>query len=195
MRDGAFWRGYLVPRRAMALRLGERAGPRGTDARAHLYLFAACAIGALATLPEAMRNGSTFDPEARGGVVPAHLFAYLFVAPLIAYVTAAALHLAARGFGGRARFAEARMALFWSLLLGAPIALAVTALELAAPIPATRLVVLAASASWLWLLAANLAEAEGFGTTARVAAVLIGALALIVVSLNALTGGELLAHV
>ena len=79
--------------------------------------------------------------------------------------------------GGSGGFRAARAATFWSLLLAAPLALAVALLgavaEARAPALLPWLAVLgyAVLAAWLWFFAASLAEAEGFAATGRVAAV------------------------
>jgi hypothetical protein len=46
-------------------------------------------------------------------------------APLLLYGLAALLHPAARVFGGRGGFREARAAVFWAALLGGPIAVGI----------------------------------------------------------------------
>lgn len=180
---------YRRPRAAMARLLAGGI----TEARALALLFIACALGFVASVPEAILRARAIeiaDPVA--GVVAAHFFAYLFIAPLLAYGLAALAHLAARGFGARGGFFGARVALFWSALLGAPLALAVAALravagDLAAPVG------LAAFFYWLWLFVAGFAEAEGFSATWRVGAVTGVALALLAISLSLLTRGASIA--
>lgn len=180
---------YRRPRAAMARLLAGGI----TEARALVLLFIACALGFVASVPEAILRARAIeiaDPVA--GVVAAHFFAYLFIAPLLAYGLAALAHLAARGFGARGGFFGARVALFWSALLGAPLALAVAALravagDLAAPVG------LAAFFYWLWLFVAGFAEAEGFSATWRVGAVTGVALALLAISLSLLTRGASIA--
>jgi hypothetical protein len=177
----AIARAYRDPRGAMARRLSG--GP--DEGRALFDLFLACGLGFVASLPAALRAAQRLDiPDAQTGAIAAHLFGYLFVAPLLAYGLAALVHLAARAAGGRGGFAEARAAVFWSLLLAAPLALALAlagvAVEAADDPRLLRLLDVlgyAGAAFWLWLFAASLAEAEGFAATGRVAAVL-AALAL-----------------
>ena len=170
----AIGRGWRDPRGAMAAEVG-----RGlSEARALVHLILACGVFFVASLPNAVREARALaiaDPVE--GAVAAHLFGYLALAPLVAYGLAAVVHLVARGFGARGGFRAARAALFWSLLMAAPLALllalAGVAVEVAAPALATLLDCLGvgALAFWLWLLAASLAEAEGFAGTGRVAAV------------------------
>jgi hypothetical protein len=145
----------------------------------------ACGLFFVASLPGAVRQALDIS-EPVEGVVAARLFAWLAVAPLAAYGLAAALHLVARPFGGRAGFRGARTALFWWALLLAPLTLAVAVLGAAVEVLAPRLLPLA---SWLgyavlafalWLLASTLAEAEGFASTGRVVAMVATAYLLVV---------------
>lgn len=181
--------GYRRPRAAMARLIASGI----TEARALALLFIACALGFVASVPEAIRQARAIDiADPVAGVVAAHFFAYLFIAPLLAYALAALAHLAARGFGARGGFFGARVALFWSALLGAPLALVVAALravagDLAAPVGVAALLY------WLWLFVAGFAEAEGFSATWRVGAVIGVALALLAVSLSLLTRGASIA--
>ena len=187
----AIGRGWRDPRGAMAAEVG-----RGlSEARALVHLMLACGVFFVASLPNAVREARALaiaDPVE--GAVAAHLFGYLALAPLVAYGLAAVVHLVARGFGARGGFRAARAALFWSLLMAAPLALllalAGVAVEVAAPALATLLDCLGvgALAFWLWLFAASLAEAEGFAGTGRVAAVVaasVGAVAGLVGLLEA----------
>lgn len=159
--------GWRAPRAAMA---GER--ERGlSEGRALVHLMLACFLLFVASLPNAVREARTLAiDDAVEGAVSAHLFAYLALAPLLAYAAAALVHLAARAFGASGSFLAARAAVFRSLLLAAPLALAAAVLgalaEAGAPgllpwLAALRYAVLAA---WLWFFAASLAEAEGFAT-------------------------------
>lgn len=172
----AMWRSYRDPRGAIAIQ-----AQRGfTEPQILVHLLLACGLYFLASLPDAVKSsGALGFEDARTGVISAHLFAYLFVAPLLAYLVAALVHLLARGLGGRGGFLGARAALFWSALLGAPMALVLSLAKLgldlsAAPrlLPLVSVVALAAFVFWLWLVAANLAEVERFATTYRVAVVL-----------------------
>lgn len=168
----AIWRGWRDPRGAMAEELAR--GPN--EVRALLHLMLACALLFVASLPGAAREARALaieDPLA--GAIAAHLFGYLAVAPLLFYGLAALVHLAARAFGARGGFARARAALFFSLLLAAPLALVLAAVGVAAELrpallPWAAWLGYAGLAFWLWLFAACLAEAEGFAATGRVAA-------------------------
>lgn len=186
-------RGWRDPRGAMARRLAG--GP--DEARALFDLFLACGLGFVASLPAAARRSVALgieDPLA--GAVAAHLFGFLFVAPLMLYGLAALVHLAARAAGGAGSFAAARAALFWGLLLGAPLALGVALAGAlgqmatgAPPGPWIGWLALAAFGFWVWLLASNLAEAEGFPATGRVAAALGLACVGVAAGVAGLAGG------
>lgn len=173
----AIARAYRDPRGAMARQVAEGL----SETRAFRHLSLACGIGFVASLTCAAREAAGLRdvPDPVTGVIAAHLFGYLFVAPLLLYGLAAFLHLVARGFGGRGGWLGARAALFWSALLAGPLALAlalarVLAEAVGAPglLPPLGLLGYAGLGFWLWLLAASLAEVEGFAATRRVAAAL-----------------------
>ncbi len=169
------WRAYGDPRGAMARQIAAGLG----ESRAFLHLTLACALGFVASLPEAARTARRLDiPDPIEGAFAAHLFGYLFVLPLLLYGLAALVHLAARVFGGGGGFLGARAALFWTALLAGPIALALALAGLGAELagaprllPTLDYLGYAGASFWLWLFAATLAEAEGFVATRRVVAV------------------------
>lgn len=184
---------YRSPRGAMARQVAAGLGER----QALVHLFLACGLGFLASLPAAIRTArgiTAEDPVA--AAIAAHLFGYFFVAPLLLYGLAALVHLVARAFGGRGGFLAARAALFWSALLGAPIAMVLAVLGVLAEaagwprlLPLLAFLGYAGFGFWLWLLAASLAEAEGFAATGRVAAVVGAAFAGIALSVTVLAHG------
>ena len=173
------WGGWRNPRRAMAAELAG--GPR--EARSLLHALVACGLLFVASLPNALREARGLDIEDPvAGAVAAHLFGYVALAPLLLYGLAAAVHLAARAFGATGNFAAARAALFFSVLLAAPLALVLALVGVAAEarpalLPWVSWLGYAGLALWLWLLAASLAEAEGFPATGTVAAVVAAAFA------------------
>ncbi len=170
-------RSFGDPRGVMAERIA--AGP--SEARALADLALACGLALVASMPAAIRRAQGLDiADAVPAAVSAHVFGYLFVAPLLFYALAALLHLIARPFGARRGFLGARMALFWAAVPGAAIALGVALAGVAVEIVAgARLaglvdyVAIAGLAVWLWILAGSLAEAEGFGATLPVAGALV----------------------
>jgi hypothetical protein len=174
----AIWRGWRAPRDEMA-RLLEHGL---SEARAAAILMLACVLALVASLPNAVRQARLLDiDDPVAGAVAAHLFGYLFLAPLLFYAIAALMHLACRVFGGSGSYLAARTAVFWSALLGAPVAITLSLAGIAgevaggAILPWLSYLGYAGLAFWLWLLASNLAEAEGFAATRRVVAVLVAA--------------------
>jgi hypothetical protein len=182
----AIWHGWRDPRGAMARQVAAGLG----EPRALFHLMLACGLYFVASLPNAVREARALAIPNEGAIA-AHLFAWIAVAPLIAYALAALVHVLARAFGGRAGFLAARAALFWSALLAAPVALALAvvgvAAEAAGLLPWTSWLGYAGLGFGLWLFAASLAEAEGFAT-GRVAAVVAAAFAGLA-GLLALVGG------
>lgn len=171
--------GWRDPRAAMAREVAAGL----SEARSLLHLTLACGLFFVASLPNAIREARALDiADPVEGAISAHLFGHLALAPLLAYGAAAFVHLLACGFGARGGFRAARAALFWSLLLVAPLtlmlALAGVLVEASAPglLPALDGLGYAVMAFWVWLFAASLAEAEGFVATRRVVAVTVAGL-------------------
>lgn len=186
-------RTWAGPRRAMAARVAAGL----SESRALADLAVACGLFFVASLPGAVRGAATLAGETSeplAAAIAAHLFAWIAVAPLAAYGLAAVVHLAARAFGARAAsFLPARTALFAAMLAGAPVALGLALLGVAAEavpalLPVTGLLGYAGVAAWLWLFSASLAEAEGFRATGRVVAVTFAVVAA-TAGLAALLGG------
>lgn len=116
------WRG---PRQVMRdlLAMGQR------EDRAIAYLLVACLLIFVAQWPRLARLSQGFD-AVPGQDIPAldRLIAYEFMSwlmvwPLIFYAVAGLSHFVARLLGGRGSWFGARLALFWSLLATAPVAL------------------------------------------------------------------------
>lgn len=190
----AIWQAWRAPRGAMAAELAR--GP--SEARALVQLMLACGLCFVASVPNAVREAQGLgveDPVA--AAVTAHLFGWIALAPLAAYGLAALLHLGALAFGARGRgFLAARAALFWSALVGAPLALGLAVAGVLAEAAGQGGAVwlealgLAGLGAWLWILAASLAEAYGFAATGPVAAVLAASVAgALVVATLAIGGG------
>lgn len=188
----AIWSGWRHPRRAMAAQVAAGL----TERRALFHLTLACALFFLASVPAALRRAGTLDiPDPVAGVVSAHVFGYLALGPLLAYGLAALIHLGARGFGARAGFLGARSALFWAMLLVAPLSLGLALLGMVLERTAPGLLPVA---GWLstcvavfgtWLLAACLAEVAGFASTRKVLLVIAAALGLVVLIVGLLARG------
>ncbi len=187
-------RAWRDPRGAMARLIDEGLN----EPRALAHLVAACFLLLVASLPNAVREARVVDIEdSLSGVIAAHLFGYMFVLPLVLYGVAALAHLAARVFRGGGGYLGARSALFWTVLAGAPIALAlalfgvaVEAMTGGARLPWLSLPGYAGLAFWIWLYAGALAEAEGFASTGRVAAALVAVFGGLAVLTGLLAGGS-----
>ncbi len=160
-------------RGAMASQL---AAPKA-ESRALSYVYVASLIGFIASLPEVARQAET-DELPLTALVIGRLFSALFFAPLFLYGVAALSHLVAKRLGGQGSYYDARLALFWALLVAAPLLLAVAILQavLAAgpAYGAGSVLSLIGFAGFLWIWAACLSEAEGFVRSWVTAAVLAG---------------------
>jgi hypothetical protein len=186
-------RAYPDPRAAMARQMREGL----SEARALFYLMAACGIFFVASVPAAIRTAQGIDAdEPVSAAIGAHLFGFLFLAPVLLYVGALVVHSAARLTGGRGSALATRTATFWSLLMLAPVALAIALVSATAEIavgpavlPWTSLLSYAGLALWLWVFAACLAEAEGFGHSGRVALVVAAAFGAVALAVALITGG------
>ena len=177
-RSGDGWRD---PRGAMAAELARRP-ERGAGARACPVL--ACGLLFVASLPNALREARGLDiddPVAGGGRGASLRLCRAGAAPRLrprrGRRTSWRAPSAATG-----SFAAARAALFWSVLLAAPLALVLALVGVAAEarpglLPWVAWLGYAGLAFWLWLFAASLAEAEGFAATGTVAAVVAAAFA------------------
>ena len=110
-------RTYRAPRRVLREKLAG--GPR--EDRALATLMGACVLVFVSQWPVLSRQ-AYLDPsiplDARMGGA---LMGWLFIAPVAAYVMAAASHLLAKVFGGRGTWFGARLALFWALLAASPL--------------------------------------------------------------------------
>ncbi len=186
-------RAYPDPRAAMRRQI--RAGL--AEPRALFHLMAACGLFFIASLPAAIRSARAIDTDAPvAAAVGAHLFGFLFLAPLLLYAAGLVVHGLARAFGGSGSALAARSALFWSLLLAAPVALALSLVGALAEIvsgsavlPWLSVLGYAGLALWVWFFAASLAEAERFEASGLVAAFVAAAFGLVVFVLAVLAGG------
>ncbi len=137
------------------------ADPR--EERLLFYVFLACALGFVAGLPGAIEQGRALDIDGgTSAMVFGRLFSAIFIAPLFLYGIAALSHLLARLFGGSGPYYNARLALFWSLLVAMPLLLAVSAIS--AVLPNGSLVSamnLSAAAVFFWIWGVSLAEGSG----------------------------------
>ncbi len=110
-------RTYRAPREVLRkkLEVGQR------EDRALATLVAACLLVFVAQWPLLARQAHLKPDVPLDARLGGALLAWLFIAPLAAYVMAAATRLAARLFGGRGNWFGARLALFWALLAASPL--------------------------------------------------------------------------
>lgn len=110
-------RSYRAPRDVLRRQLDD--GTR--EDRALVYLYAACLLIFVSSLPKLARDAH-FDPsvplDARVGGA---LLSWMFVVPLLSYVLAGVSHIIAKPLGGKGSWFSSRLALFWSLLAAAPL--------------------------------------------------------------------------
>lgn len=136
----------------------------GGEPRALAYLMGACGLIFVAQWPRLAREAHLDPTVPLDARVGAALLGWVFFAPLIFYGLAALSHLVARAFGGRGTWFGARLALFWSLLVSAPLWLlsGLTA-GLVGPGPAMTLTGALLAAGFLghWVLALLAAESAG----------------------------------
>ncbi|MGR3650635.1 MAG: YIP1 family protein [Roseovarius sp.] len=150
-------RGYVAPRVVMRKQLAAPA-----EDRALIYLLLACGLFFVARLPalsrqdHMMTDSPGFAALASGSFLGAVIFA-----PLVFYAIAALSHLVARALGGTGSWVGARLALFWSLLMVAPLVLLRGLTEaMTGPGAALSITGFAVGIAFLWLWMANLREAE-----------------------------------
>lgn len=108
---------YRSPK-AVALKR-QANGPR--EDRALAVLMAACIVIFVAQWPQLARNAHLEEGHLNQ-LIGASLLGWVFFAPLFFYGVAFASQMVMRALGGTPGY-KARMALFWALLAGSPLAL------------------------------------------------------------------------
>jgi len=110
-------RTYRAPRRVVREKLanGER------EDRALATLMGACLLIFVAQWPLLSRQAYLDPSVPLDARMAGALMGWLFIAPMAAYVIAAASRLLARLAGGRGTWFGARLALFWALLAASPL--------------------------------------------------------------------------
>lgn len=110
---------WRSPRKVMRAMLAE--GKR--DDRALVILMAACLLIFVAQWP-GLSRAAHMDPDIPlEGRMSGVLMGTVFLVPLFAYAFAAISHLICKPFGGKGSFYSSRLALFWALLVVAPLML------------------------------------------------------------------------
>lgn len=111
------FRAWRHPKQVMQERL---AGGVRED-RALAILMGACFLIFVSQWPKLIRIAEIQPEMSLEILLGGALMAWLFIAPLALYLIAAVSHVVARIAGGQGSWFSARMALFWSLLVVAPI--------------------------------------------------------------------------
>jgi hypothetical protein len=138
------------------------------EPRLAAYALAGSALSVMATVGAQSLNPAPGPAADMAGWLSAQLVAGLFVRTLALYAVAVLLGLACRAFGGTGSGRPTRAALFWSGLVAAPAAVALTLIGAAltglagAPGWAAEGGQALGSLVWAVLLAPALAEAHGF---------------------------------
>jgi len=148
---------YRNPARVMRRHLAQ--GPR--EDRALMFLMLSCVLLFMAQWPRLARKAAIDDTVTLEALLAGALFGWVFVAPLFFYGLAALSRLVARMAGGKGTYSTARIALFWSLLTIAPLALArglVSGLVGPGPVDMIAGLIVLGFFGYLWF--ANLRAAE-----------------------------------
>ena len=134
-----------------------------SEARLLAYVYIASFLGFVASIPEvaalASRTEATLVQLMFG-----RLFSALFFAPLFFYMLAGSSHFLLKLFGGKGSYYDARLALFWALLVATPLLLVLSVLRAFLPplasvdLPMVISTIGFVGFAWIW--ANCLAEAE-----------------------------------
>lgn len=157
-----------------------------SEARLLFYAMLAAGLVLVARLPQLAAAVPAGAPPA--AFLGANLVAHVFFGPLLLYGLAALSRLAAAAAGGRGDWRGARLALFWAVLLGAPLSLLAGAagnLAAALGLPPGPVLSTAAGLATLWFWALCLAEAEGFARALPVGLALLAVPAAVAALLGA----------
>ena len=154
---------YRRPRAAMARQLAAGL----SEGRALFHLGLAC----IASVPSALERAASIDADDPvNAAIAAQIFGFIVLLPMIAYGLAALMRGVSRLIGGSGSGLAMRSALFWSMLLAAPIALLLAAFGSLARSGVEGVASVSvwigyvALGYWFWLLAAAVAESERFRT-------------------------------
>jgi hypothetical protein len=163
-------RAYLHPRRSMERQLAAGL----SEGRGLFHLMVGCLLLCAASAPEAIRTAASLPvDEPANAAIAARIFGYMILLPVLCYGLAALLHLFARPFGGQGSGLAARSALFWSILLGGPVALLLAVVSATGVVPggtATDWPAVIGLGFWLWLASAALGASERLRTAGVLAA-------------------------
>lgn len=129
--SGEILRAYRGFGASMRRRLDEHPG----EERLLIYLVIAILLFFVARIPNLLEVSAIQATEdiSIEAIFVTNLVSSFFFAPLMFYTVAALSHLVAKAFGGKGTSYGARLALFWTLLVIAPLSLISTILQSAYP--------------------------------------------------------------
>ncbi len=131
------------------------------EARGFIYLLVGCLIIYLSQVPDLVAQGTGAEGEApMDARLAITFFAWLFVWPLIFYGVAGLSHLIAKAFGGAGQGVNARLALFWSVLVISPLFLLRALAGLAGSFQAQAVLSALVAIAFLAIWVLSLIEAE-----------------------------------
>lgn len=148
-----------------SMRAQRDADPR--EAQLLVYAYLACLIGFVTGLPAAREQADAMaEPDAFTAVVATRFFAAVFFAPLALYGLAGLSGLVARLAGAGVTYRDMRLALFWALVVAAPLFVlggVVTGLTAPSGAGATirGIAQAVAGLGFAWIWASFMAEAAG----------------------------------
>jgi len=130
--SGEIIRAYRGFGASMQRQMDSRPG----EERLLAYVVTASLISFVARVPALLKlSAAAASPDISPiALFVTNLVGSFFFAPIMLYGLAALSHLAAKLFGGAGASADARLALFWTLLLISPLALISTILQMAFPV-------------------------------------------------------------
>lgn len=155
----SYWHPGAVMREKLAAGEGEE--------RALAYVMIACVLFFAAQVPLTIRQVS-LAPEGPefAALISGRFLGAVLLAPLALYALAGASHALARLIGGQGNWQQARLALFWSLLVIAPLKLLGGLVGgYVGPGLGTTLISTATGAVFLAIWALTLIEVEGRGNS------------------------------
>jgi uncharacterized membrane protein len=150
---------YPAPREAFRAEMAREPGEE--------RLLAFAMLAALVTFLGNLPNLLTMPTDApRNALIGASLVMTLILGPIMLYCVAGLSHFVAGFFRGKGSYRSARHALFWAVIVAAPILLGYALIRIILdPLPAGSWAILPAIQLFtLWLWASFLAEVEAFST-------------------------------
>ena len=154
-------RTYRHPRQVMRGLLASIAEDARPEARGLVYLLLGCVLIFISQIPALVMMGDGAEGGApRDARLAITFFAWLFIWPLIFYALAGLSHLLARAMGARGRGADARLALFWTVLTISPLFLLRGLAEIAGSAAGLLAINLVVALAFVGIWAACLIEAE-----------------------------------